>query len=381
MVNGDISFYTVTGEEINRTILVQEMIDFFNEKYPNAFITDFNEGSVARNITESLSVDAYHIMKVDNDVERVAFLSTATGGYLDLHGADMNAPRNEGSQAWGTVTFSIPQTEAFVITIPENTILVSSETGLQFVTVLESVINVGEVSVDCPVRSVVVGDNTNAKAGTVNTFYDTKPYNALSVTNVEGFSGGKDSENDDTYRQRLLYLKQKDGFGSKQYYAGLGLEVEGVHDIMLVPSENNYTGKVIVNGDDKPLSDDILALVVSIYSDERNLVYEHSFEVVPVTYTTVDLEIEVSVSQEIAETEFTNALKRLFDGSTNSYKGMNINQALSKYLIITCIESDILGVYQVTNMTSNNQTFNKLTPTENTVLRLGNVTVTQNVED
>ena len=381
MVNGDTSFYTVTGEEINRTVLVQEMIDFFNKKYPNAFITDFNEGSVARNITESLAVDTYHIMKVDNDVERVAFLSTATGGYLDLHGADMNAPRNMGSQAWGTVTFSIPQSEAFEINIPEGTVLVSSETGLQFITVLESVINVGELNVDCPVRSVVVGDNTNAKAGTVNTFYDTKPYNALSVTNVEKFNGGKDSENDDTYRQRLLYLKQKDGFGSKQYYAGLGLEVEGVHDIMIVPSENNYTGKVIVNGDDKPLSDDILALVVSIYSDERNLVYEHSFEVVPVTYTTVDLEIEVSVSQEIAETEFVDALTRLFDGSTNSYKGMNINQALSKYLIITCIESDVLGVYQVTNMTSNNQTFNKLTPTENTVLRLGNVTVTQNVED
>lgn len=381
MVNGDTSFYTVTGEEINRTILVQEMIDYFNEKYPNAYITDFNEGSVARNITESLSVDAYHIMKVDNDVERVAFLSTAIGGYLDLHGADMNTPRDMGSQAWGTVTFSIPQVETSPIVIPEGTVLVSSETGLQFITVLESVINVGELNVDCPVRSVVVGDNTNAKAGTVNTFYDTKPYNALSVTNVEKFNGGKDSENDDTYRQRLLYLKQKDGFGSKQYYAGLGLEVEGVHDIMIVPSENNYTGKVIVNGDDKPLSDDILALVSSIYSDERNLVFKHTFEVTPVTYTTVDLEIEVSVSQEIAETEFTNALKRLFDGSTNSYKGMNINQALSKYLIITCIESDVLGVYQVTNMTSNNQTFNKLTPTENTVLRLGNVTITQNIEE
>lgn len=381
MVNGDTSFYTVTGEEINRTILVQEMIDYFNEKYPNANITDFNEGSVARNITESLSVDAYHIMKVDNDVERVAFLSTAIGGYLDLHGKDMNAPRDMGSLAWGTVTFSIPQTEAFEINIPEGTILVSSETGLQFVTVLESVINVGELNVDCPVRSVVVGDNTNAKAGTVNTFYDTKPYNALTVINVDAFRGGKDSENDDTYRQRLLNLKQKDGFGSKQYYAGLGLEVEGVHDIMVIPSENNYTGKVIVNGDDKPLSDDILALVVSIYSDERNLVFKHTFEVVPVTYTTVDLEIEVSVSQEIAETEFIDALKRLFDGSTNSYKGMNINQALSKYLIITCIESDVLGVYQVTNMTSNNQTFNKLTPTENTVLRLGNVTITQNIED
>lgn len=380
MVNGDTSFYTVTGEEINRTVLIQEMIDFFNKKYPNAYITDFNEGGVARNILESLSVDTYHIMKVDNDVERVAFLSTATGGYLDLHGKDMNAPRNMGSQAWGTVTFSIPQTEVFEINIPEGTILVSSETGLQFVTVLESVINVGELSVDCPVRSVVVGDNTNAKAGTVNTFYDTKPYNALSVTNVEKFNGGKDSENDDTYRERLLYLKQKDNFGSREWYVGLGMEIEGVHDVHIIPSNNGFIGKVLVNGNEKPLPTDVLALVVSAYSNEENLVYEHSFEVAPVEYTTVNLEIEVSVSQEIAEQEFTNALTELFNGSS-TYNGLGINQWLSKYLIITCIESDVLGVYQVTNMTSDNQTFNKLTPTENTVLQLGTVTVTQNVEE
>ena len=380
MVNGDTSFYTVTGEEINRTILVQEMIDFFNEKYPNAYITDFNEGSVARNITESLSVDAYHIMKVDNDVERVAFLSTAIGGYLDLHGADMNAPRNMGSQAWGTVTFSIPQTEVFEINIPEGTILVSSETGLQFVTVMDSTINVGETSVEVAVRSVVVGDNTNAKSGTLNIFYDTKPYSSLSVTNINDLEGGKDSETDDKYRERLLFLKQRDNFGSREWYVGLGMEIEGVHDVHIIPSNNGFTGKVLVNGNKKPLPTDVLALVVSAYSNEENLVYKQSFEVAPVEYTTVNLEIEVSVSQEIAEQEFTNALTGLFNGSS-TYNGLGINQWLSKYLIITCIESDIAGIYQVTNMTSDDQVFNKLTPTENTVLRLGNVTVTQNIEE
>ena len=107
MVMGDTSFTTVTGEEISRTSIIQNMIDFYNDKYPNAFITDFNEGSVIRNILESFAVEEYHILRVDNDINKVAFISTAIGNYLDLHGKDMNAPRSNGKQAWGTVTFSM----------------------------------------------------------------------------------------------------------------------------------------------------------------------------------------------------------------------------------------------------------------------------------
>lgn len=380
MVNGDTSFYTITGEEINRTILMQQKIDFFNEKYPDVYLTDFNEGSVVRNFLESLSVDTFNIMRIDNDVERCAFISTATGNYLDLHGKDIGAPRDMGSQAWGTVLFSIPAEESFNIVIPEGTILVSSETGLQFVTIMEVVINVGELNVECPVRSVVVGDNNNAKVGTVNTFYDVKPYNAVTVTNPTVFTGGRDSETDDEYRERLLYLKQRDNFGSREWYTGLGMNVQSVHDVLIVPSTNNYTGKVLVNANDKPVPAGVLALVTSQYTNELNLVFNHSFEVESVGYTIVNLEIEVSVSQEIEEQEFITALKGLFDGN-NKYDGLGINQWLSKYLIINCVESDIAGVYQVTNMTRDTEVFNKITPTTNTVLKLGTVTITQNLEE
>ena len=379
MVMGDTSFYTVAGEEINRSILVQEMIDLFNEKYPDAVITDFNEGSVIRNILESLAVDAYHIMQVDNDVNKRAFLSTATGNYLDLHGQDIGSPRDLGSFAWGIVTFSIPAVESFEITIPEDTVLVDSETGLQFVTNMECKIGVGEVSVDCPVHSVVVGDNCNANIGALNTFYNTKPYNNLSVTNNSALTGGKDSETDDKYRERLLKIKQTDNFGSIGYYLDLGFNINGVHDIIIADS-NTHTGKIIVNGDNKPLPDEVLALVVAAFNDETNLVYNHAFEVEAVSYTTVNLEIECSVSQELEDSTFKNALTNLFDGN-NTYKGMSINEPLSKYLIMTCLEEEVFGLLQITDMTSDNQSFSKLTPDTNKVLKLGTVTITQNIED
>ena len=37
------------------------MIDFFNAKYPDSQITDFNEGSEIRNILESIACDIFHL--------------------------------------------------------------------------------------------------------------------------------------------------------------------------------------------------------------------------------------------------------------------------------------------------------------------------------
>ena len=378
MVMGDTSFTTVAGEVISRSGIVQNMIDFYDDKYGDAEITDFNEGSVIRNIIESFAVEAFHILKVDNDVDSKAFVSTATGNYLDLHGADINSPRSKGNESWGVVTFTIPTTEAFEIVIPENTILVSSETGLQFRTINDAYIGVGETSVDVACRSVVVGDNCNAAAGTVNTFYDIKPYSTLTVINADAFYGGADSETDDRYRERLLKIKGKDNFGSIEYYTSLGTDITGVHDVLIVDT-TGYTGKVIVNGNSKPVPDDVLALVVAAYSDESNLIYKHTFEVEATAYTTVNLAIECDVSQEMATTEFTNVLTKLFNGSSHDYVGLNINESLSRYLIMSALELELPFVYQITDMTSGGSTFSKLTPDTNKVLKLGTVSVTQNV--
>lgn len=382
MVLGDESFYNVIGEEINRTVLVQIMIDYYNEKYPDSKITDFNEGSEIRNILETLAVDIFHLEQNDTNLLSAAFLSTSYGRYLDLFGEELNTPRNYGSLAWGVVTFTIPEPINYNIIIPANTVLLSSETGLEYLTNVEVEIPIGATSIDCAVYSQVVGQNTNADPNTITLFKDTAPYNMLSVNNENSFTGGKDSETDDEYRSRLLTVKAQDGFGSKEYYHRLGDSIDGVHDVLIVPSDNNYTGKVIVNGDDKPLSEDILLLVVSKYTNEKNLVYNHTFEVEPVSYTTVNLEIVVSVSEQLSDNLIKGAIKALFNGGSYSdglYAGLNINQVLSKYLILNCIES-LNGVIQVTELTRGNASFNRITPDENTVLNLGNVSIIQNIE-
>lgn len=375
------NFYTITGEKIDRTTLVQKMINYYNEKYPDSQITDFNEGSEIRNLLEAIAVDLYHLESNNNDVWRACFLSTSYGQYLDLFGEDLNTPRDLGANAWGTLTFTIPSAITDTVYIPYNTVIGSSTTGLNYITSIDCEIPPGETSVDCPAYSQVQGANTNADANTLTVFRDASPYTYLSVTNNNAFTGGRDSETDDEYRTRLLTAKTQDSFGSKEYYTNLGESVDGVHDILIVDA-TGYTGKIIVNANTKPVADETLAAVTAAFTDEANLVYNHSFTCEKVTYTTAPIELEVSVTEEISTTVIENVLTVLFNGGVyngTSFSGLKINESLSSYLIVSAIEL-IPGVLQVTDISSASSSFTKLTPLTNKVLKLGTVSVTQNTE-
>ena len=123
MVLGEESFYTIEGTEINRGILVQKMIDYYNMKYPESQITDFNEGSEIRNLLESIAVDIYHLEADNQGILRACFLATSYGAYLDLFGEEYHTPRDQGEQSRGVVTFTIPEATNTEIIIPRGTSL------------------------------------------------------------------------------------------------------------------------------------------------------------------------------------------------------------------------------------------------------------------
>ena len=390
MALGDESFYTIDGREINRGVLVQQMIDFYNEKYPDTQITDFNEGSEIRNLLEALAVDIYHLEFDNQNILRACFLATSYGTYLDLFGEEYHTPRDLGEQSRGVLTFSIPEATTTEILIPRGTSVFDSDTGILFDTTGDTIINIGDTSTTCSAVSRVIGGITNAKAGKISVFADpnNKAYSSLTVTNVDAFTGGRDYETDDAYRRRLLMVKAQDSFGSREYYTRLGESVDGVHDVALVDA-TGYTAKVLVNGDEKPLDDDILAQVTGLYTTESNLVYNHSFTVSEVQYTEVDLEITVGVTDEVDEQIFVDLLSTVFDGgmieagrtadSINlSYPGIRINDSITNYQLLTALES-LSFVIQITSLTSDSETFTKLTPDTNKVLKLGDVSITQEV--
>ena len=71
------TFYDVNGYEVSRTNLVQQMIDYYNDKLMigETRVTDFNEGSEIRNLLEAVAVDVYNLMEELNDLSSSSYNS------------------------------------------------------------------------------------------------------------------------------------------------------------------------------------------------------------------------------------------------------------------------------------------------------------------
>jgi uncharacterized phage protein gp47/JayE len=381
----DVSFYNIKGEEVSRGILVQAMIDYYQEKLAlgETKVTDFNEGSEIRNLIEGQAVQVYVLMQEEDDVSRICFVETADGEWLDKHGSNplLKIPRELGQAATGTVTFSIPEATTSDVVVPIDTIVISEETGLEFATMSDAIIPVGDTSVTCLVECLTVGVDGNADTGTVTLFDDANGlYNGLTVTNTEPFTGGLDYEEDDDYRERLLAYERRDDFGSIGWYESICEAVNGVHDVLLV-ADATYTRKVLVNGDVKPTPDSVLADVLEVVTDTNNKVLNHTFTVDKPDYVTNNLTVNLEVSSAVSEDDINELLSAVFDGgeALNGliFDGMSIGQTLTKSALYGAFE--VIDAVESVTITISSTEIGDLTVDPDEVLKLGTVTINQTV--
>ena len=156
-------------------------------------------------------------------------------------------------------------------------------------------------------------DPTNAEANTITLFFDTAPDNSMAVTNPEKFAGGRDYEEDDDFRKRIQSTAKQDSFGSVSYYMNLGANIDGVHDVYLAEDQaGDYTQLVVVNGDDKPTTDEVMIQTLAQFTRQENIILKHKFGVVRPSYITVDLQMEVYVYSLLDNTDFKDCLSALF---------------------------------------------------------------------
>ncbi|MBR1611891.1 MAG: baseplate J/gp47 family protein [Methanobrevibacter sp.] len=385
MAVNDNSFYNLLGEEISRSNLVQQMIDFYSLllEVGESNITDFNEGSEIRNLLESFAVDLYYLMESENELTEIGFIDTAYGEWLDKHGLNpfIGLERDTGMEATGHVTFSIPEFATTELVIPEGTIVVCEDNGLEFATDNETIISVGDNEANATVTCLTVGSDGNCDSETVNVIDDDYlNIPGLEVINDDEFTGGTDYEEDDEYRERLLAYIRQDDFGSIGYYEKLGNDVPGVHDVTLVDVED-YTKKVLVNGDNKPTPDSVLTAVLAEFSSIYNIVVDHTFTVAKPTYVTLNLNVDLDVIVELDEDELETAITDFFNGGSNvtsmDFDGLYIGESLSKYKLYPCLEG-FDGVESVT-VTIDGDELTELTCDDNEVFKLGTVSITQNV--
>ena len=75
-------------------------------------------------------------------------VETAYGEWLDKHGANplIKLPRETGERAKGYVTFTMPSNQNSELIIPQGTVINSTYNDLQYYTIADNSINVGENS-------------------------------------------------------------------------------------------------------------------------------------------------------------------------------------------------------------------------------------------
>ena len=380
----EVSFYNTNGDEINLTNLVDQMINFYELKSEvgETRLTDFNEGSEIRNLLEAFAILGYAIMEEQSEATRIAFISTSEDTWLDRIGElpFINLERIGGQPSTGSVTFTLATALSEDYTIPSETILSSSETGLDFELDGDVVIFAGELTGTGTAVCFTEGSDGNVGVGSIDTIDDDSvDTEILSVTNEYPFELGLDYEDDDTYRERLLANVRADGFGSVGYYNRIGEAVDGVHDVKLV-SDESYTRKVLVNGKVKPTPESVLLDVLEVYSSLENLVLGHSFTVDKPSYDEIELEVTLSVTTAVDTTLLTNNLLAFFDGTgfdRMDYSGVRIDEELSRDKLVSAFNV-FPEVVSVDSITVDDSEVTTLTPSPDGVLRLVSVSFTQN---
>ena len=386
----DESFYNILGEEISRNGLVQQMINFYGLllEVGETRITDFNEGSEIRNFLETIAVDHYVILEDQNEHAKITFIDTAYGEWLDKHGLHpaIRLERNQGAESVGEVTFTIPAVSAEQTIIPEGTLLASTETGLQFVTDYDAVIEIGDLNVDVQCTCMSVGEDGNVIAGSIDLIDDDfLDVHGITVTNTDAFTGGVDYEEDEAYRARLLEYVRREDFGSLPYYINLAETVPGVHDVKLV-DEVGVSKKILVNGDVKETSDTLLVDVLTRFSDTRNLGINHTFNVAKPTFVKYSLEVTVDVDAELPTGTFEDLLVKYVDGGYSTFdgriefNGVRIGQSITKDEFVNALK--IIGNVADATITIKNASSTSVdicSVEADEVVEITDVSVTQNV--
>lgn len=222
---------------------------------------------------------------------RQAFPQTATGQYLEYHGALRGLSRKAGSRAAGTVRFSVSEARSRPVAVPEGT--VRTTPGLvRFVTTKAAEIGVGLLFADVPVQAEEPGAAGNAAAGAVCRMPQ-PPAGVAACSNVQAFSGGADTESDDALRERVLesFVRLPNG-ANKAFYETRALSHAGVGGVSVLPRPNGPGTVKVVVATTSGAADE--ALLERVRQDLQS-VREISVDVTVAAPTVQNVEVQVTI--------------------------------------------------------------------------------------
>ncbi|WOC32146.1 MULTISPECIES: baseplate J/gp47 family protein [Caproicibacterium] len=158
---------------------------------------------------------------------------TAVGGQLDKLAQEHGLQRAQAAQAQGSLQFTTAQDVPFAVVLSAGTQCTTGGENPVLVETLEELrlpVRGGQTAV-VQARAVKSGPAGNLAAGAVNALVTANTYVA-SVTNPQGFSGGRDAQTDSQLRKQLLELGQQQSNGTNlAFYRRLAQQAAGVSSV------------------------------------------------------------------------------------------------------------------------------------------------------
>ena len=215
---------------MTETEIYQEMLEIFQQE------TGYEMAAEA-DLAVRLRAAAAQIMSLYQYADytyRQAFPQTAEGDSLDLHGALRGVERLGAARAGGYLRFSVTAALTEDILIPAGTVCVSRSLRT-YETGEDAVLPAGQTAVEVYAYAQEGGSGGNTEAETI-VILQTPPDGIEAVTNPGAFLGGRDQEEDESYRKRILssYRSLANG-ANAAYYKAVAEQVDGVEYVSVVP--------------------------------------------------------------------------------------------------------------------------------------------------
>lgn len=243
--------------------------EIFNEMknvYLNESRKTLEKGSETEKRLEAVASELYSLSCYGDFILRQAFVQSATGEYLDMHGAIRDCKRKRACYASGYLTFYLEEPAQEEIIIARGTVCsVLHKPYLQYATAAQVVIPTGETAVTVEAIAVECGEIYNVPANAISVMVNA-PVGVYGVYNREEFSGGSDEESDLSFRNRIAnnYSIIPNGVNASSLENAV-MKLISVRDCYIPPAENPGEMKVIVRINDtmikSPLEMQILSRI------------------------------------------------------------------------------------------------------------------------
>lgn len=189
---------------MTQQITYDGLLSLMKEKYTKiAGVKPEDSGDIEIRM-KLLAGELYSLYCRIKGLENRIFPDTAVGIDLERHGSQRGIYRKTASTASGKIDFIIDEAAEFDIVIPQKTVCaIAAEDVCQYVTTQESVLTAGETKVTVPAEATIEGRDGNCAAGKI-TVMITPPVGIDRVINPEPFTGGGNSESDESLRKRIM---------------------------------------------------------------------------------------------------------------------------------------------------------------------------------